>query len=190
MRRTEEKVSLVLKTERTILRPFAETDAADLYAYAKEPRVGTAAGWKPHESVEESLHIIRTVFAAPHSFAVVDKAAGKVIGSAGFVSRNFGDGYGASDEIGYALSPDYWGRGIMPEVVAELLRYGFEERGLDAVWCAHHADNDRSRRVVEKSGFTYVFSEQLSDEFSADRLTYLYVCLRRDWEKKRRESHG
>jgi len=180
----------VLETERIVLRPFTDEDAADLYAYAKDPRVGPAAGWKPHESVEESLRTIRTVFAAPHSFAVVDRASGKVIGSAGFVRQGCEDAYGASDEIGFALSPDYWGRGIMPEVVAELLRYGFEERKLDAIWCGHDAGNDRSRRVAEKSGFTYVLSETLCDECKADRLTYLYVYLRQDWERKRRETCG
>ena len=44
-----------LETKRTILRPFTEADAPDLFAYAKDPRVGPIAGWKPHESVEESL---------------------------------------------------------------------------------------------------------------------------------------
>ena len=36
-----------IKTERLLLRPFAEADAADLYKYAKDPEVGPAAGWPP-----------------------------------------------------------------------------------------------------------------------------------------------
>ena len=75
----------MLKTERTLLRPFTEGDAEDLYAYAKDPRVGPIAGWKPHGSVEESREIIRTVFTSPDTFAVVDRETGRVIGSAGFV---------------------------------------------------------------------------------------------------------
>ena len=74
----------MLKTERTLLRPFTEGDAEDLYAYAKDPRVGPIAGWKPHGSVEESREIIRTVFTSPDTFAVVDRETGRVIGSAGF----------------------------------------------------------------------------------------------------------
>ena len=178
----------MLETERTILRPFTDADAEDLYEYAKDPRVGPIAGWKPHESVEESREIIRTVFAAPGTFAVVDKATGRVIGSAGFVGRNYGEGYGPSDEIGYALSPDYWGRGLMAEVVEELIRYGFEELGLNAIWCAHYKENQRSRRVIEKTGFTFVFSERLSDEFYLDRPTDFYVLLRQDWERRERDN--
>lgn len=180
----------VLETARTFLRPFEQSDAAQLYAYAKDPRVGPAAGWKPHGSVEESREIIRTVFAAPHVFAVVDKESGTVIGSAGFVGRKYGETYEASDEIGYALSVDYWGRGIMPEVVRELIRYGFEERGLDAIWCGHYEENLRSKRVVEKSGFMYLFSQELSDEFSDHRVTLLYVLLRQDWERGKEGSRG
>lgn len=179
---------MILETRRTILRPFRDTDAADLYAYAQDPRVGPIAGWKPHGSEQESLEIIRTVFANPYQFAIVDRETGRVIGSAGFVGRKHGDISGPSDEIGYSLSPQYWGRGIMPEVVEELLRYGFEELGMTAIWCGHYDENHRSRRVVEKCGFAFVFSTRLSDEWTTERLTHLYVCLRQDWEKRRR--HG
>ena len=42
-----------IETERLLLRPWRLEDAADMYAYAKNPNVGPNAGWKPHESVEE-----------------------------------------------------------------------------------------------------------------------------------------
>ena len=76
-----------LETQRLVLRPFQGEDAADLYEYAKDPRVGLPAGWPPHKSQAESLEIIRTVFAAPDTFAVVDKESGKVIGSAGYTGK-------------------------------------------------------------------------------------------------------
>jgi len=176
---------MILYTKRLILRPFTSNDAADVFAYARDPRVGPAAGWKPHESEAESLEIIRTVFSQPYVFAVVDRESGRVIGSAGFVGRKHGDQGGSCDEIGYAIAPEFWGRGLMPEAVEVLLRYGFEERGLDAIWCGHYEENSRSRRVVEKSGFTYAFTESVSDDIAEDRLTLLYVYSRSDWERRR-----
>lgn len=176
--------AIVLETERTILRPFRLTDAEDLYAFSKERRVADAAGWPPHKSVEDSQKIIVSVFSAPNTFAVVDKGTGTVIGSAGFTARPRG-GFSASDEIGYALHPDWWGRGIMTEVVGELLRFGFEERGLEAVWCSHYTENPASRRVIEKCGFSYVCEERLTDE-NGEHLTRFYILLRQQWKGVRR----
>ena len=48
-----------LETKRLFLRPFQENDAADLYEYAKDPKVGLPAGWPPHRSLEESREIGR-----------------------------------------------------------------------------------------------------------------------------------
>ena len=50
-----------MKTERLILRRWNESDAEDLYKYASDPDVGPIAGWPPHQSVEESLNVIRNV---------------------------------------------------------------------------------------------------------------------------------
>ena len=173
-----------LETKRTILRPFTEADAEDLFAYAKDPRVGPIAGWKPHESVEESREIIRTVFAAPNTFAVVERETGRVIGSAGFVQPRSGSRPEAkAAEIGYALHPGWWGRGLMPEVVEELLRFGFTQLELEEIWCTHYQENSQSQRVIEKTGFTYAFTERLSDEFFPDRPTCFYFMTRDQWER-------
>ena len=61
---------MVIHTERLTLRPWREADAASLFTYASDPDVGPAAGWPPHRSIEESREIIRTVFTAPHTFAI------------------------------------------------------------------------------------------------------------------------
>ena len=79
----------MITTERLILRPWKESDAESLYKYAKDPAVGPIAGWYPHTSVENSLEIIRTVFAAPETYAVVLKATGEPVGSIWIM---FGDG--------------------------------------------------------------------------------------------------
>ena len=172
-----------LETERLLLRPFTEADAADLYEYAKDPRVGPAAGWPVHKSLAESREIIATVFSAPNTFAVVDKSTGKVIGSAGFVDRHQTVLPGPDDEIGYALNPAFWGRGLMPEAVEELLRYGFEELGLQTIWCGHYDFNDKSRRVVEKCGFIYRFTERTWVELMGEERTELHYALtREEWQ--------
>ena len=174
-----------LETARLLLRPFAEADAADLYEYARDPRVGLPAGWPPHGSVEESLKIIRTVFAAPHTFALTGRSSGKVIGSAGFTGRSRPELPAPNDELGYALSAAFWGRGLMPEAAAELLRYAFEELGLAAVWCSHYADNPRSRRVIEKSGFVFWREGTVHDDpTGTERPARFYTLTRDEWSRR------
>lgn len=171
-----------LETPRLLLRPWAEEDADDLYEYARDSRVGPAAGWPAHKSRAESAEIIRTVFRAPHEFAVVWKECGKVVGSAGYVGRHRTLLPGPDDEIGYALNPACWGRGLIPEAVEELLRYGFGELGLRAVWCGHNESNDKSRRVIEKCGFHYRMTERgYSELMGEERTSLLYALTRDEW---------
>ena len=164
---------MILETPRLTLRPFAETDAADLYAYAKDPRVGPAAGWPPHTSVENSLEIIRTVFSAPNVFALVDKQSAAVIGT---------ELPGPDEELGYALSPQFWGRGLMSEAARELIRFGFEDLGLHTIWCNHYDGNERSRRVIEACGFCHQFSQEEAVELMGERrMTHYYALSREEW---------
>ena len=91
---------MILKTDRLILRPWEESDAEDLYEYAKDDRIGPPTGWPAHTSVRNSLDIIRTVLAAPETYAVCLKENGKAIGSIGLM-------IGEQSNIGL---PDTWKR--------------------------------------------------------------------------------
>ena len=48
-----------LETRRLILREWRETDADDLYAYAKSDKVGPMCGWKPHKDILETKEILK-----------------------------------------------------------------------------------------------------------------------------------
>ncbi|MCI8477048.1 MAG: GNAT family N-acetyltransferase [Oscillospiraceae bacterium] len=172
-----------IETKRLLLRPFADGDAADLYAYAKDPQVGPSAGWPPHKSEAESLEIIRTVFPAESStFAVVLKETGRVVGSCGFVGRSYPELPRPSDEIGYALSSAWWGQGLIPEAVQTLLEYGFGEMGLETIWCSHYAGNEKSKRVIEKNHFFYRFCREEDVPLMGERrMTFFYALTKSEW---------
>ena len=148
----------MIETKRLILRPWLESEAAILYKYASDPDIGPAAGWPPHTSVENSLEIIQTVFAAPETYAVVLKHTGEPIGCCGIM---FADSFHSADmkdgeaEIGYWLGKPYWGQGLIPEAVSALLWRGFYELSLNTIWCGYYDRNAKSKRVCEKCGFKY-----------------------------------
>lgn len=151
-----------LETKRLILRPWEDGDAEELYRYAKDPAVGPIAGWPPHTSVENSLGIIRGVLSEPETYAVVLKQTGKPVGSAGILFPGKGNApmKESEAEVGYWIGVPYWGRGLIPEAVNELLRRCFEDLSRTAVWCAYFDGNTKSKRVQEKCGFIYHHTER------------------------------
>lgn len=147
-----------IQTERLLLRPFKQSDLADFYEYASVEGVGEMAGWRHHESLEKTQEILDRFIAEDKTFAVCLKTSGKVIGSLGVekygreeVLTEF-DGY-QGREIGYVLSKEYWGKGIMPEAVNGVIAYLFNDLGFDFLTCGYYTFNVQSKRVQEKCGF-------------------------------------
>lgn len=149
-----------LDTKRLILRPFEETDLIDFNTYAKVEGVGEMAGWPHHQSIEESKRILDKFIAEYHTFALVHKESKKVIGSLGLEEYNeehFKDYKNLRGlELGYVLSKEYWGQGLMPEAVRRVIEFLFEEKNLDFITCGHFVKNHQSKRVIEKCGFQFV----------------------------------
>lgn len=150
--------NVVLRTNHLILRPFNEDDLEDLFEYASVDGVGERAGWKHHENTTKSTQILEMFIKEKKTFAVVLKENNKVIGSIGI------EKYGREDslseffdykgrEIGFVLSKDYWGQGLMPEALKVVIEYCFNELDYDFLLCGHFDFNTQSARVQEKLGF-------------------------------------
>jgi RimJ/RimL family protein N-acetyltransferase len=58
----------------------------------------------------------------------------------------------SSAQIGFALRPDQWGRGLGRQTVRLLLDLGFAHLGLHRVWGARAPDNEASRRLMVSMG--------------------------------------
>jgi len=61
----------------------------------------------------------------------------------------------AHAELGYWVGKDYWGKGYCTEAVREIVRFGFEQLGLNRVFGRHMARNLASGRVMDKAGLKY-----------------------------------
>ena len=177
---------VVLKTERLILRPWKLSDLEDFYDYAKVKGVGEMAGWKPHESIEESREILEMFASDKKTFAVVYN--GKAIGSVGIEEYNEDKFPEFSElkcrEIGYVLSKDHWGKGLMPEAVLEVIRYLFEEVGLDLIVCGHFIWNTQSDRVQEKCGFRHYGFSKYETRINTIEDSEDKILTREMWEQK------
>ncbi|KAF5072598.1 Acetyltransferase (GNAT) domain protein [anaerobic digester metagenome] len=145
----------MIETERLILRSINKDDAADIFEYSKEPEVGKNAGWKPHETIEETREILNAVFLEKDGiFGLVEKESGKLFGTIGLVPDVTRENEG-SRMLGYAIGKNFWGKGYMTEAVGAILSYAFDEKGYGLISVSHYTDNLRSQRVIEKSGFQF-----------------------------------
>lgn len=176
-------------TQRLRLRPWRDEDAEILYEYAKDPAVGPVAGWPPHTSVENSLEVIRGVLSEPETYAVCLKENGRPVGSIGLMigkASNL-DIPDTEGEVGYWIGVPFWGQGLIPEAVRELLRYGFEDLGLEKIWCGYFDGNTKSKRAQEKCGFVYHHTnENIQWKLMGDIRTEHVTCLTRaDWENSK-----
>ena len=166
-----------IETERLILRPWRETDLDDFYEYAKVDGVGQMAGWFPHKSREETKVILDMFITNKKTLAIEWKDTGKVIGSLGIEPMR-PDPEGADKagrELGYVLSKDYWGRGLMPEAVQAVIHYCFQELNYDYLTCGHFLHNVRSRRVIEKCGFQFFDESEFSTHMDTVEIARNYV---------------
>ena len=178
---------MTFETERLVLRPWREDDAEALYRYAKGPRVGPCAGWKPHVSVENSREIIKNVLAVPETYAIVLKATVEPVGSIGL--------HLASDlakegepELGYWIGVPFWGRGLVPEAATALLCHAFFDCGYKQVWCGYYEGNERSHRVQQKLGFVYQWTtdDVPVPQLNETRRGHVSLLTKENWEKQNR----
>ena len=177
---------MILQTERLILRRWEKSDAEDLYNYAKDPDVGPIAGWPAHKNVEESLDVIKNVFNGAEAYAICLKTDGKAIGAIELKLNGYTDLTEKDDEceLGYWLGKKFWGQGIMPEAVREILRHAFEDCNMKKVWVAYYDGNVKSKRVQEKCGFKYHHTTKDVDVplLHETRIGHVNVMTREEWE--------
>ena len=76
---------------------------------------------------------------------------GEAVGSIGIFPQT--DIHEKSAEIGYWLSEKYWGNGIMPKAIKDIVDYGFKTFDITRIYARPFSTNKGSQRVLEKAGF-------------------------------------
>ena len=150
-----------LATKRLVLRGLRVADSYDMYEYARRSDVTRYLTWNPHpnrEYTKESLEYILTRYRAGEFFdwAVIWHEDGepgdKMIGTCGFTRFDYSNN---SAEIGYVINPEFRGRGIAGEAARRVIRFGFEDLGLNRIEARYMDGNIASRKVMEKLGMKY-----------------------------------
>jgi ribosomal-protein-alanine N-acetyltransferase len=176
----------VIETERLRLRKLSMRDAGDVYEYASEPQVAEHVTWEHHRNISDSMHFLRIMIqqydeGTPSPWGIIYKEIGKLVGTIGFHVWSPQNSYA---EVGYALSKDYWNKGIMTEAYSEVIKFGFERMKLNRIEATCKLANTASEKVMLKCGMTYegIMRKKLFAKGDFHDLK-LYSLLRSDWQK-------
>ncbi len=150
--------TVVLETERLIIRPFNTGDARDMfYNWANSSHVTRYLTWPVHETEADSgeiLNIWVKDYEDPknYNWCIEWKENHQAIGSIGVVHMNEEI---EEAEIGYCIGKEYWRQGIMTEALKAVMRFLFEEAGFNRVCARHDTNNPNSGRVMKAAGMQY-----------------------------------
>lgn len=147
-----------LETNRLRLRRFCREDAQAMFdGWASDPEVAQYLSWRAHSSLKVTQNVLDSWCAhytdTTYNWALELKESGELIGSAGMVHIDEGRNCGT---LGYTISRKFWGRELVPEAMREILRFAFEEVGMERVEAIFLTENEKSGRVMEKLGMHYV----------------------------------
>ena len=146
-----------LATERLTLRRFTLDDAPRVQLLAGDKTIASTTLNIPHPyedgMAEEWIgtHEKQRKAGKLENFAIVQKEDYLLVGAIGLVIKKEWD----SAELGYWIGKPYWGKGYCTEAARAVLKYGFEELGLNRIHAHFMTQNPGSGKVMEKIGMKY-----------------------------------
>ena len=151
--------TILLETERLILRRFVLEDAEAMYRnWTGDAEVTKFLTWPTHPSAEVSGMLLtdwvsRYENADYYNWAIVLKGeSGEPIGNISVVTLLEKV---AGAEIGYCMGRRWWGHGVMAEALAAVIGYLLGQVGMQRIQACHDVNNPASGRVMEKCGMQY-----------------------------------
>ena len=154
-----------IRTDRLILRPFADADTQRYWEILTTPQVSAALyvpeGFGP-ERAWGQMAMWRGQFAlrGTGQWAVEEKATGRMIGRSG-THRPLRDDW-PGIEIGWVLDPDRWGRGFATEAGRASVEWAFAHHDVDGLFSVILPENAASAAVARRLGFSIVETRVVS----------------------------
>ena len=184
-------MSLVLETQRLIMRAFQDKDILDFTDYRSDPEVAKYQDWDAPYSVEKATQFVAENKAITpgtpgewHQIAIELKDGGNLIGDCVFHILIEDE---QQAEIGFTLSRQYQGHGYATEAVTRLVDYLFSELQLHRIRAICDVDNLASSKLLERIGMRreahFVENIWFKGRWGSE---YLYAILRSDWTKSSR----
>lgn len=173
---------MITVSEEIILKPLSH-EHAPLIFHMLDSQREYMRPWLPfvdytQEVTDTQMAIATLIDGVNEQFSIFYK--GEFVGLVGFKDTDFGN---KKTEIGYWMSQDVQGKGIMTRSVQRLLQYAFEEKELNRIQIKVATDNKKSRAIPERLGFTQEGIERDGELLVDNRYTdiVIYSILKREY---------
>lgn len=151
-----------IKTDRLILRKFNENDAESMFKnWAYDELVARYVTWTPHKNLEHTRYVINKWIDRYNkknfynwNWAITESDKNDVIGAVS--TLNYEEKFGVKQiEVGFCLSSKHWNKGYITEALRAIVGYYIFVLGFNRIYAKHDTEHVASKRVLEKSGFTF-----------------------------------
>lgn len=167
------------------LRMIRPEDARAILAFWSRPEViepTSSEGWTLQSLTQFAIaNVEGAESGAWCRYGIIPDGAPQAVGTVGFGSVDLRN---KRAEIGYDLTPEYWGSGMMTRAASVLIDWAFEA-GFNRIEATVMAGNRRSERVLEKLGLE---REALLREYKLVRGSFrdysMWSVLARDWANR------
>ena len=147
----------VLETERLILRQITFADRQEIFTMRNDADITRYTGGPKAHTMDDVTAFIAMITQNVNNneailWGIALKGAQKIAGTICFWNI---DKENDKAELGYVLMPAYGRKGIMQEALQAVIAYGFETMRLKTVEACTHENNNRSKRLLERSNFRF-----------------------------------
>lgn len=152
------KGTITLESERLLLRKFKLEDADEVYKnYGSDPEVSKYVVWNQHKSIDDSLNFIKKCIDTyedlnSYKWLVIEKNSNTIIGSISAVKV---DEKNKVVAIGYCYGSKWWNKGYGTETLKRVIKFFFEEIGVETIYAEYLSANIASGKVMAKAGMKY-----------------------------------
>lgn len=157
---------LSFETERLILKPTLEEDAAFIFELLNSPKWLKYIGDRNIKSVEDATAYIQTRMKPQleklgyANYTVIRKTDGAKMGVCGLYDREGIDGI----DIGFAFLPDYEGNGYAFEAASRIKKAALDEFKIEHLNAFTTRENLASQKLIEKLGLRFISTIRLPND--------------------------
>ena len=144
-----------LESDRLVFREFDMNDATELFLIRSNDKVMNYMDSYKHQTIQDSELLITQVQKSFEektgiNWAIIEKSTNELIGYFGYwrlIKEH------CRAEIGFALKPEFWGKGFMKETLVRLVDFGFNNLRIHSIEANVNPENESSIHLLENFGF-------------------------------------